>query len=429
VRLPFFYGWVVVASAFVTMGIGINARTAFSLLFPPILDEFGWERGLTAGAFAVGFIVSMPFSPWLGWLMDRRGARAVILLGVAMMGSGLSLAPFITRPWHLYLTLGFLVSGGSFCLGYTGHALFLPNWFARKRGLAMGIAFSGVGIGSIVLLPWAQHLISTRGWRTACAGLAVVMFVALIPINALFPRRRPEEMGLRPDGDPRPPAGAAVARPANVVDAAWAATDWTLARAARTARFWWVFVGFFTGLFSWYAIQVHQTRYLIDIGFRPEPAAYALGLVALAGVVGQIALGYLSDRLGRELVWTLGCAGFVACFLFLLAMRASPTSTLLWAMVLSQGVLGYGMASVFAAIPAEIFQGRHYGKIFGTLSLATGLGSGAGPWVAGWLHDRTGDYVLAFEVGIAASIISAVAIWLAAPRKVRLVAGQVRHGR
>jgi MFS family permease len=429
VGLPFFYGWVVVASAFVTMGIGINARTAFSLLFPPILDEFGWERGLTAGAFAVGFIVSMPFSPWLGWLMDRRGARAVILLGVLMMGSGLALAPFITRPWHLYLTLGFLVSGGSFCLGYTGHALFLPNWFARKRGLAMGIAFSGVGIGSIVLLPWAQHLISTRGWRTACAGLAVVMFVALIPINALFPRRRPEDMGLRPDGDPRPPAGAAAARPANVVDAAWAATDWTLARAARTARFWWVFVGFFTGLFSWYAIQVHQTRYLIDIGFRPEPAAYALGLVALAGVVGQIALGYLSDRLGRELVWTLGCAGFVACFLFLLAMRASPTSTLLWAMVLSQGVLGYGMASVFAAIPAEIFQGRHYGKIFGTLSLATGLGSGAGPWVAGWLHDRTGDYVLAFEVGIASSVISAAAIWLAAPRKVRLVAGQVRHGR
>jgi nitrate/nitrite transporter NarK len=92
-------------------------------------------------------------------------------------------------------------------------------------------------------------------------------------------------------------------------------------------------------------------------------------------------------------------------------------------------VLGYGMASVFAAIPAEIFQGRHYGKIFGTLSLATGLGSGADPWIAGWLHDRTGDYVLAFEVGIAASIISAVAIWLAAPRKGRLVAGQVRHGR
>ena len=106
-RLPFFYGWVVVASAFITMAIGVNARTAFSLLFPPILDEFGWERGLIAGAFAVGFAVSTPFSPWLGWLMDRRGVRALMLLGVVMMGSGLALATLITRPWHLYLTLGF----------------------------------------------------------------------------------------------------------------------------------------------------------------------------------------------------------------------------------------------------------------------------------------------------------------------------------
>jgi MFS family permease len=228
-----------------------------------------------------------------------------------------------------------------------------------------------------------------------------------------------------PDGARAQPSGTPAVRPANIVDPVWAATDWTLARALRTARFWWVFIGFFTGLFSWYAIQVHQTRYLIDIGFRPEPAAYALGLVALAGVVGQIAMGHLSDRFGRELIWTLGCAGFVASFLLLLAMRVSPTSTLLWAMVLFQGVLGYGMASVFAAIPAELFQGRHYGSVFGTLSLATGFGSGTGPWVTGWLHDRTGDYVLAFEVGIAASVISAVAIWLAAPRKVRLVAGQV----
>jgi nitrate/nitrite transporter NarK len=109
-------------------------------------------------------------------------------------------------------------------------------------------------------------------------------------------------------------------------------------------------------------------------------------------------------------------------------MRASPTMPLLWAMVLAQGLVGYGMASVFAAIPAELFQGPHYGRIFGTLSLATGLGSGAGPWVAGWLHDRTGDYVLAFWVGIVLCMASAAAIWMAAPRKVRLVAGRVpRH--
>src|SRR6267142_2724232 len=87
-RLPFFYGWVIVAVAFVTMGIGVNARTAFSLLFPPILDEFGWERGVTAGAFSFGFLISAGLSPMLGRLMDRRGPRLVIEMGVALVAAG-----------------------------------------------------------------------------------------------------------------------------------------------------------------------------------------------------------------------------------------------------------------------------------------------------------------------------------------------------
>ena len=164
-RLPFFYGWIIVAVAFVTMGVGVNARTAFSLLFPPILDQFGWERGVTAGAFSFGFLVSAVLSPLLGRLMDRHGPRVVMELGVGLMGVGLLLAAQVNQPWHLYVTLGVLVGSGSVCLGFTGHGLFLPNWFERRRGLAMSIAFSGVGIGSLVLLPWLQSYIESAGWR------------------------------------------------------------------------------------------------------------------------------------------------------------------------------------------------------------------------------------------------------------------------
>jgi MFS family permease len=112
-------------------------------------------------------------SPSLGRLMDRRGPLVVNELGVLLIGSGLLLATLMQQPWQLYATLGMLVGGGSVCLGYTGQGLFLPNWFVRRRGLAVSIAFSGVGVGSIILLPWLQALITSAGWRTACMALVL----------------------------------------------------------------------------------------------------------------------------------------------------------------------------------------------------------------------------------------------------------------
>ena len=112
-RLPFYYGWLIVGIAFVTMAIGVTARTAFSLLMPPLINEFGWDRGLTAGAFSFGFLVSAVLGPIVGRVMDARGPRIVIMTGVLLMASGLFLARYIERPWHLYATLGVLVGGGT----------------------------------------------------------------------------------------------------------------------------------------------------------------------------------------------------------------------------------------------------------------------------------------------------------------------------
>jgi MFS family permease len=414
-----------VAVAFVTMGLGVNARTAFSLLFPPILDEFGWERGMTAGAFSFGFLVSAVLSPCVGRLMDRHGPRVVIELGVGLMVAGLLLAPLLHQPWHLYATLGVLVGGGANCLGYTGHSLFLPNWFVRRRGLAMSVAFSGVGVGAILVLPWLQALIARAGWRAACWTMGILVLMLLAPLNLLL-KRRPEDFGLDPDGERSMPSSTAGGPPANVVDAAWVAVDWTLGRAMHTARFWWIAVGYFCGMFAWYAVQVHQTKYVIEIGFSATQAAWALGCVSLAGIPGQIVLGYVSDRIGREWVWTVGSLGFALCYLALLGLHYEPAPTLLALMVVSQGMLGYGLTSVLGAIPAEIFQGSHYGTIFGTLMLAGIAGGAAGPWVAGALHDATGSYTLAFWIAIGCSALSAGAIWLAGPRQVRAVAGRVR---
>jgi MFS family permease len=424
IRLPFFYGWLLVAIAFVTMAVGVNARTGFSLLFPAMLDEFGWERGMTAGAFSFGFLVSALVTPFVGRLMDRRGPRLVIEIGVVSMGSGLLLATFIHEPWQLYLTLGALVGGGVNCLAYTGQSLYLTNWFVRRRGLALSIAFSGVGAGSVIVLPWLQSLITTAGWRAACWALGIIVLGTLAPLNLLL-KRRPEDLGLEPDGAFLGSVGAT--RTENIVDRAWAAVEWTLGKALRTSRFWWIAIGYFCGLFAWYAVQVHQTKYLIEIGFGPTEAAWALGLVSLVAVPGQIALGHLSDRIGREWVWTIGNAGFVVCYLSLILLQDTPNTILLYVMVVAQGMLGYGLTSVMGAIPAEIFEGPHYGSIFGMVMLAAIIGGAAGPWIAGLLRDTTGSYSPAFWIAIGASAMSAGAIWLAAPRKVRAVAGRTNQ--
>jgi len=424
-RLPFFYGWLIVAVTFVTMAIGVNARTAFSLFFPPILSEFGWERGVTAGAFSFGFVVSGAVSPLIGRLMDRAGPRAVMELGVALMGGGLLLAPLTTQPWHLYLTIGVMVGAGSVCLGYSGQSLFLPNWFIRRRGLAMGIAFAGVGIGSVTLLPWVQHMIEQTGWRTACTAIGILVLLVLAPINLLV-RKRPEDIGLEPDGDAA--SSATLAKPvSNIVDPVWAGTDWTLPRALATSRFWWIALGYFCGLYIWYAVQVHQTKFLLDIGFSPSVGVWALGVVSLLGVPGQILLGHISDRVGREWIWTASCAGFAICFAALIGLKYAPTLLLVYLMVFAQGALGYGLTSIMGAVVLEIFQGRHYGSIFGTIMLAGLAGGAAGPWVTGFLHDLTGSYTLAFAIGIAASLLSAIAIWQAGPGKIRAVAGRLHR--
>lgn len=422
-QLPFFYGWIVVAVAFVTMGIAVNARTSFSLLFPALLDEYQWDRGLIAGAFSLGFVVSGIITPVFGYIMDRWGPRIAIPIGATLVVAGLAIATTISTPFALYMTLGVMLVSGSVGMSYISHAMFLPNWFVRKRGLAIGIAFSGVGIGSITLLPWFQSVIDNEGWRQACIVIALAVII-IIPLNFLLQRRHPEDLELEPDGDKSNSNTSENSAPDPVVDKAWVETDWTLPKALRTSKFWWLFIGYFAALYVWYSVQVHQTVYLVEVGFDTATAAKALGLVALFGIIGQIGIGALSDRIGREWGWTISILGFAVCYAALLQLQDTPSTELLYLMVLSQGIIGFGYASVFGPACAEIFAGRRYATIMSVVILGGNLGAAVGPWLTGFLFDQTQSYFSGFSVCIAMCGISIFCIWVAAPRKIRLVAGQ-----
>jgi MFS family permease len=424
-RVPFYYGWVVVAIAFVTMAVGVNARTAFSLLYPAILDEYGWDSGATAGIFAFGFLASMLVTPFIGLLVERYGPNRVIPVGALVVASGLALTPFVSSLWGLYCTLGAMVVGGSVAVSYIGHSAFLPNWFVRRRGLVIGIAFSGVGVGGIVLFPLLQSYIGSVGWREACVGLAILIIIAIVPINLFAQRRRPEDIGLNPDGvSTANLAASAEASNSIIVDTKWAETDWTYKRVVREPRFWALALAFFFSLFNHYAVQVHQTRYFIELGFGVERSAWALGLMVFLGIPGQIIAGHLSDRIGREWSWALAMSGYLICFLTFLAMREQPSLTLMYTAVAAVGLLGAGTAPLFGTIGAELFGGPSFGRVFGLLGAACSVGAATGAWLTGYLYDHTGNYDSAFIIGSIFTVLSALCVAIAAPGRVRPVPGR-----
>lgn len=426
-RPRLFYGWIVVAVAFVTMGVAVSARTGYSLLLPPIIAESGWNAGLASGAFSVGFLASTAVLPVIGWAMSRTGPRVIIPIGGALVAAGYLAARHVTTPLELYAAFGLLAVNGSMAMSYISHSMFLPNWFVRNRGLAVGIAFGGVGGLGAVLLPALQWSIDAHGWREACLYVAITVAAVIIPLNLILARKRPEDLGLLPDGDAAPEPGEVSRAVDTVVNREWAATEWTLGRAMGTGAFWWLGLGYFCMLFVWYAVQQHQTVHLLAAGFDGTTAAFALGMVAFFGIFGQIGLGALSDRIGREKAWTIGISGFAATAVLLVLLEGVPSPVLLWAMVLAQGLIGNGVTAMFGAMPAELFQGRNFPTIFSIITVMANIGAASGVYAMGLIRDMTGDYDLGWWLCFGLTCLSGVAIWAAGPRRVRMVAGVAKR--
>jgi len=167
--------------------------------------------------------------------------------------------------------------------------------------------------------------------------------------------------------------------------------------------------------------------HLLAAGFDGTTAAFALGMVAFFGIFGQIGLGALSDRIGREKAWTIGLSGFGATTVLLVLLEGVPSPVLLWAMVIAQGLIGNGVTSMFGAMPAELFQGRNFPTIFSMITVMANIGAASGVYALGLIRDLTGDYDIGWWLCLGLVVLSGVAIWAAAPRRVRVVAGVAKR--
>jgi MFS family permease len=417
----FYYGWIMIAVGFVNLGIAFGVWYSFSVFILSIIKEFGWSRAAASSIFSV-FIFSQALMNLLsGHLQDRFGPRVVIPMGAVLLSLSLVLTSQSKMLWHFCLTYGVLAGAGISLLGFASHAAFIPKWFERKRGLAVGIAMSGIGFGMFFLIPLVEKSISLYGWRMTYLFLAALVLFLITPMNIIFSRRSPEAIGQMPDGDDsKGTKKTKHSMSVKIVNESWTQESWTLKKAIRTKRFWYLAFAFYFIAFTYQGTLLHSVSAMVDFGLKRENAAYFFGILGVMGSVGKIVLGYLSDLYSRERVNTLGAILAVVGILSLIHINNAPgIFPFLFAIFFG---LGYGAAApLLPSVCADIFIGKSFGLIFAMIAIGGGAGGATGSYMAGLLRDLSGTYFVPFIVFIFTLLASCILIWLASPSKIRIM--------
>lgn len=375
-----------------------SVRSTFAVFYVALLSEFAWRRGDAAVGYSLSWLLLVVFSPLAGWLYDRWGARFLVPLGGALLGAALALTGQVTTLAGYYLAFGVLGAAGIACIQMPAAAI-VSRWFERSRGTAMGIISAGSSASAIIFYPLNTWLVVTLGWRAAFGVFGAIVALVTIPLAAFLYREPPA-------GRETPPAPASTAG------------EWTFAMALRSVPFWAVFAMWGFGVIGYQIVTTHQVAHAADRGFDPVTLGWVFGFGGVCTVAGNLLGGWLSDHWGREWVFTVGSAIGIAG-IGALAWLDGPDDRVLLLGYAASGV-GFGMRiSLLAAIPSDLFAGRHLGVILGGAHAGGGLGGFIGPFLGGWLFDVSGNYQTAFAAAALAIALSAVSTWIAAPRRTR----------
>jgi MFS family permease len=417
--LPFFYGWIIVGLGLLSMGFWTGIRSSFSVFYVALLDDFPWSRGGAAGVQSLAFIVYLVLSPIIGGLIDRYGPRRVILPGIIILCAGLVLSSRTNSLGQFYFFYGVVVATGISFISIVAYSSILAHWFEKKRGIAVGFAVSGMGLGTFLLVPLTQYFISLWGWRTSFIVLAGIVFMVLFPVSLIFLRHKPSDLNLRPDGTVE--GEVSKGKRVEIIDAGWAETAWTLKGALGTGRYWALLAFAFFSITPVYLMVTHSVRFLVDQGLNKMSAAFILALVGIVSLGMRIFWGWLSDRIGREPTFCTGAffIAFAAFSLILIEFTGRTNLAYLFAIFLG---MGWGVtAPMFVAISADLFQGRQFGLIYGVVEGVIGGGCAFGAWFGGFVFDRVHSYQGAFVLSTGFALLSCLLVWFSAPGKVRRI--------
>jgi MFS family permease len=378
------------ALAFACTFLVAGITNTFPVFFPPLLAEFGGSRAATASTITVVWVLGALLGPLAGWAVSRWDPRAIVIPGLVAAAVGIGLGA--AAPSLALFTLAFGVGGG-IGVGLTGmvaQAALLADAYVTRRGVAMGIAFSG-GMAAYGLAPPCQWVITRFGWRAALVGYAVLV-AALIPAAwTILPAR------LRAGGAPLARA---------TLD------ERSVRRTVASAPFWLLLVVFtMPPIFGGLATTQHAL-YLTERGFSADAASVLLAAGGVLAASGRVLFGLMADRVGAP---TAGFVSFGFTFLglaCLLGLEALAAPVLAYGYVLFLFLPMGSRSTIGSVLVARITPPARYGVVFGLLGIGNSLGSAVGPFLAGALHDWTGSYVLIYTVAIGLLVVTVAALAL-----------------
>lgn len=402
-----FYGWYVVAAAFGITFFGFGSAYTFSAFFAPLQHQFGATRGSVALVFSIAGFLYFGLGLLSGPLADRWGSRPVAVIGMLLTGLGLALAGIAQNLIEIYLAYGLGVGLG-LGLAYVPAIGAVQRWFSKRRGLASGLAVSGIGLGTLVMLPLASLLIGVLGWRDAYFVLGALTAIGGSGL-ALLLENAPQDRGLNPDGDAlQPEVRAARSADSSVRD------------AIRSAKFVGLYAACLICSFGAFVPFVHLVPYAKDHGIPQSSAVLLVGAIGVGSTAGRFFLGTLADRLGRQQTLVLMYVG-MAMGLAVWAVSTSVWSLGLFAIV--YGIFYGGWVAVLPSVAMDFFGGKNVSGIIGILYTSVAVGTLVGPSAAGVAFDVNHSYTLPIVLGACANIIAALIVMCVSglPNKLRLL--------
>lgn len=398
-RQNVFYGWWIVSA-----GIGVQVlltgllMQAFGVYVSVLQADFGWSKTALSGAFSLQRVESGILGPVQGWLLTRYGPRNVMRVGLVMFGIGFLLFSRIDSLQEFYLVFMLMAVGGSLG-GFMAVITALVNWFDRRRSTAMGIAYTGLSLGGLVV-PLVAWSLDSLGWRTTATISGLLVLTLGLPLTQLV-RTRPEDYGEYPDGVD--PASRRARRSNEAAEDDEEEPEFTAREALRTRAFWFISLGHGVAVLMVSAIMVHLVVNLNEeLGYSLQTAALVVALMTLLQTFGQVGGGFLGDRFNKRVILTLTMLGHGSAII-VLAFATNYLMVLFFAVVhgIAWGVRG----PILHSYRAECFGRESFAQVLGFSSMIVMFGMTSGPLVAGYLADRTGNYQLAFLIlGIIASL-------------------------